>query len=157
MNNNDKINEISFLKKAPINNCNNCCPRSNLRYCCEVLTENITCVPIPICSNTPVKSDEFVHAKIIKKCAGKILIEGLLHKIIRYAACINPNHTIVKKVPFSCFIDVDETLDTDIYEIVGSAVICNYTKLELVKTCNGNKWVMKEKDIIKIAVQRIER
>lgn len=149
-------NEISFLENSPINYCNNCCPRGNLRYCYECLIENSTCVPRPICINTPVKSVEFVEARIVKKCAGKILIRGVLHKTIRYAACIDCNYSIVKKIPFTCYIDVDETLDTDIYEIVGSNVICSYENLEFCKWHNGNNWVMKEIDIVKIVVQRIE-
>jgi len=135
-------------------------PKPRVRHCCEILIDFRTCLTPPPenCKNIKVISK--IDVRIEKVCCGKVLIGGILHKKIKWDKaeevifCSEDNLIKHKDIPFSCFIDFDCSDDDNIFEIVGSEIICEFSELLKIKEGCSEKGIFIEKDIIIIAVQR---
>lgn len=138
-------------------------PKPRVRRCCEVLIDFRTCLNPPPEHCKDIRVTSKLEVKIEKVCCGKVLIGGTLHKTIKWETteeesfCSEGRQIKHNDIPFSCFIDFDCADNDDIFEIVGSEIICEFT--ELLKIIEGScvKAIFIEKDIIVIAVQRKNR
>lgn len=147
-------------KETAVDSLEEKCIRTNLTHSCEVMIDFRTWLCPPPKKNTKVKQCVNVEAKIKKICAGKIMIDGTLHKTITYTAIAHDgftcnNRTKCKKIPFSCFIDIDCGNSEDKFEVVDCETICSFSEVINTKDECCKKAVLVDKDIIKIIVKRI--
>ena len=126
-------------------------------YCSEIFLKNNAWVCLPKCTKPCIKTKESIAAKIIKRCCGKILIEGTLCKKIKYKAINNTNYTVVIDHPFCSYINVDELSDKDEYRIVGCEVICDYTKHDFKKINCKKECILKDLNVVRIVIERVEK
>ncbi|MFL0247930.1 hypothetical protein [Candidatus Clostridium stratigraminis] len=134
--------------------------KPRVRHCCDVLIDFRTCLTPPPEDFKDLKVMSKLYVKIEKVCCGKVLIGGTLHKTIKWDKaedaifCSEDKLIVHKDIPFSCFIDFDCAEETDIFEIVGSEIICEFSELLRFKEGPNGKAIFNEKDIVIIAIQR---
>lgn len=139
---------------------NNKFPKPIVIHCCEVLIDFRTCLTPPPEHCKDLKIVSKLDVKIEKICCGKVLIGGTLYKTIKWdkaedlISCSEDKLIKYKDIPFSCFVDFDCADDTDIFEITGSEIICEFSELLKLKEGSMGKAIFIEKDIVIIAVQR---
>lgn len=152
-------NTIKYIKKCTTDQLpEKRCIRSKPTYSCEFMLDYRTCLnPLPK-KNTKIKEFTKITAKIEKKCAGKIIIGGILYKTICYTSLSRcgcwTKHIKHIKIPFSCFIDIDCKHSKDDFKIVDCKTVCNFSKVISSKNKCSKKAILVEKDIIKIIVKR---
>ena len=148
------------VRDSDVDLAENKCIRNNPTHSCEVMIDFRTCLCPPPKKNTKVNQCVDVKAKIEKVCAGKIIIGGILHKIIKYTSIAHggfncKTRTKHEYIPFSCFIDIDCGNSEDKFEIVDCQSICTFSEVINSENECCKKAILVEKDIIKIIVQRI--
>lgn len=139
------------------------CPEPKIQHCCNVMIEHKTHLNPPLFCNSKIHTKIKLEVKIEKVCAGTIIISGIIHKTLCYAAILENgtiNHCYKKyiDIPFNCFINIDAANEDDKYEVIGHDILCTYVKTANINSgCNKlkeSRYIHTEKILIKICVMR---
>ncbi|WP_028390848.1 hypothetical protein [Bacillus cihuensis] len=138
------------------------CPIVNPTTCCEILIDHETQLIPPALENTVVFT-KTVEANIEHVCPEKVVVCGVIHKILTYTAVLEngtlvPGFQVFDDIPFQCVIDRDDANEGDLFEVTGTAVVCEVLSQEQnfgIKAGLRVAFKFRESEIIKVCVRKV--
>lgn len=133
----------------------NICPIVNSQSCCQVIVEQKTQL-VPPAQRGSVTHEKTVEASVEKVCPEKVVICGLVRKIITYLDAENQSQTRYDDIPFLCFIDRDDANENDEFHVTGATILCTIFAREANFGGPNNSLAYKfiEKEIVKVCIRK---